>query len=43
MMRMKLKMKTIIAQIKAHKFGPIHYQVPDPQFRRRARAPMCVR
>jgi hypothetical protein len=43
MMNMKLKMKKVLAQIKAHKFGVQYYQVPDPQFRRAAHAPMCLR
>jgi hypothetical protein len=43
---MRLKLRKILNQIKRHEFGPpkpAPYPVVDPGFRRRVRAPMCVR
>jgi hypothetical protein len=43
---MKLRLRKIIKQIKAHQFGQperVAYTMPDPGDRRRAHAPMCVR
>ena len=43
---MKLKIRKVIQQIRAQKFGQVplsQFPVPDPGDRRRAHAPLCIR